>query len=251
MEDLNRTLLAQSESVKRDLAALKNTRNHSFRLLQQLNHEKVRLEQRIAANTNTVRRMYEALQAKQHEAAAALAAVNTPLRGETEPRFGAEARLDQRILRFKELEATLPPEQRRQIRGMLRDKVKVRDVRLANMLAYHWGFDKICMILIDGQDIYKRLSEWERQTQTYIDLLDVSDFESRLRTVTAALTAPLSSDDASDDPAFVKFLHSPGTLTTHIPHDTPHALHETNGFFVNAHVQVGSSHRPTVTSFRR
>ncbi|ELR24942.1 uncharacterized protein ACA1_176300, partial [Acanthamoeba castellanii str. Neff] len=109
MEDLNRKLLAQSESVKRDLAALKDTRNHSSRLLQQLNHEKVRLEQRIAANTDTVRRMYEALQAKQREAAAALAAVNTPPRGETEPRFGAEARLDQRIVRFRELEGTLPP----------------------------------------------------------------------------------------------------------------------------------------------
>jgi hypothetical protein len=199
---------------------------------------------------NMLREMHEGSQARPLMAAATLVPVKTP--GQAEKRFGAEARLDQRILRFKELEDMLLPEQRRQICGMVRDKVKVGDVRLANMLAYHWGFDKICTILIDGEEAYMHLSEWGRQAQTYLSLLDISDFESKPGArVTAALTAPLSSDDASDDPAFVKFLHSPGTLTTHIPHDTPHALHETNGFFVNAHVQVGSSHRPTVTSFRR
>jgi hypothetical protein len=210
VEDLNRELLAQSRSVIRDLAALKNTQDHNSDLLHQLKHERAMLEERIAANTDTVRRLREALQAKQRKAAAALAAVNTL--AQTEERFGAEARLDPRILRFKELESTLPPEQQRQICGMVRDKVKVRDVRLANMLAYHWGFDKICTIIIDGQDAYKRLSAWERQTQTWANLLDISDFESKLDTVTAAL----SSDDPSDDPAFVKFqFNSQGTTHTH------------------------------------
>jgi predicted nucleic acid-binding Zn-ribbon protein len=199
MREQNKKLLEQSAVVKSDHADLTSRLSQTAHAITQIMREKTELERSVAAKADGVRRMSQDLEAKQREATAALAVINAP---PSEPRFGADARPDYRILRFKELESTLPAGQRSHIRGIVREKIKVHNVRLANMLAYHWSFDRLCQILVEGKDTLRALTDWEQRTKTYIDLLDIGDFEPKLGFVQAALT---SSEDPTDDPAFVKF----------------------------------------------
>jgi hypothetical protein len=217
MREQNKKLLEQSVVVKSDHADLTSRLSQTSQAITQTMREKTELERSVAAKDDRVRRMSQDLEAKQREATAALAVINAP---PSEPRLGADARPDYRILRFKELESTLPAGQRSHIRGIVREKIKVHNVRLANMLAYHWGFDRLCQILVEGKDTLRALTDWEQRTKTYIDLLDIGDFEPKLGFVQAALT---SSEDPTDDPAFVKFQYDRHSTSahTHTHYSTP------------------------------
>lgn len=194
-------LIVHNEKLQCELCELDQKILQLSRALQHSQQDKQKLESSVSLCKERVHKIQQELEAKQYEAADLLRTIGQL---DTESRFGAD-RIDSRICAFKAYENTLSSERRSKIRGMVRDKIKVRNVRLANMLAVYWGFDKLCMVLVDGQETLKTLSRWEEESRVFFDLLDISDYEHKLEHIRSCITAPFSSANREDDPALVKF----------------------------------------------
>lgn len=233
MQEITKQLHMKSESLKREFNQMNQEQRKMAQSIQLCAQEKSKAEYNVTTFTRELQQLKEVIEARRREAASVTATLNAP---DVEPRFGADQQLDRSITTFKAYESELPLEARSHIRGMVRDKFKIRNVRLANMLAYHWGFDKLCTILVDGQHTLRALSRWEEQNRVFLDLLDVSDWESKVEYLQATLT-PANSPD--DDPAFIKLEFRSSGKRAELPFKSKHD--ESNLMTMDGPLQVRAS----------